>query len=267
VRPFTRRRFLAALGGSVLGGSVLGACATAPTAGRGPARLMKGKVPALPTTTTTTTTDVGFRFTPVAPRSAPIYYVDEYNPGLPKDAVALTIDDGPDEPWTPEVLDLLSRYQVKATFSLIGRQVAKHGDLVQAIVAEGHSVCNHSMTHPEPFAILDEPEIERQIVGCMEAIYDVLGTVPGVFRSPGGDWSPAVYDCIARYGMVPIDWSVDPKDFARPGTAYITRKLVAARPGQILLCHDGGGNRSETVASLKVVLPALKARGLQFVTL
>jgi len=128
VRPFTRRRFLAGLGGSVLGASVLEACGGSSQADRRSAQLIHSRVPALPTTTTT---EVGFPFTPVVPRTAPIYYVDDYSPTLPKDAVALTIDDGPDEPWTPEVLALLSRYQVKATFSLIGRQVAKHGDLVQ----------------------------------------------------------------------------------------------------------------------------------------
>lgn len=259
MRPFTRRSFLVALGGTVLG-----ACSAAPEASGRAAQLMKGSLPDLPTTTTT---DLGFPCTPVQSRTEPIYYVDDYDPALPKDAVALTIDDGPDEPWTPEVLALLGRYKVKATFSLIGREVARRPDLVQAIVAGGHSVCNHSMTHPQLFATLTPAEIDQQIVGCMEAIYDVLGVVPGAFRSPGGDWSPVVYDYVARYGMVPIDWSVDPKDFARPGSAFITRKLLAARPGQILLCHDGGGNRSETVASLKVVLPALKARGLQFVTL
>lgn len=258
MRPLTRRSFLA-----LLGGAVLGACGAVPEA-----RSRSGSASGVGATATTDLgTDLGFPYTPVAPRAAPIYYVHDYDPALPEDAVALTIDDGPDEPWTPEVLALLSRYEVKATFSLIGREVARRPDLVQAIVADGHSVCNHSMTHPQPFATLTPAEIKQQIVGCMEAIYDVLGVVPGAFRSPGGDWSPPVYDVAARYGMVPIDWSVDPRDFARPGNARITRKLLAARPGQILLCHDGGGNRSETVASLRVVLPALKARGLQFVTL
>ncbi len=255
--PLTRRSFLLALGGSLLG-----ACGTARASRSVPARLLgAARLPSPPTT------DSDFPVTPVLPRSSPVFYVHDYDPALPANAVALTIDDGPDEPWTPEVLALLSRYGIKATFSLIGREVVKQPDLVRLIVAEGHGVCNHSMTHPQPFATLPPAEIERQIAGCMDAIYDVIGVVPAVFRSPGGDWSPAVYDVAARYGMVPVDWSVDPRDFARPGSAYIVRKLLAARPGQILLCHDGGGNRSETVAALKVVLPVLKARGLQFVTL
>jgi peptidoglycan/xylan/chitin deacetylase (PgdA/CDA1 family) len=196
-----------------------------------------------------------------------VFTVHDYQPRLPPNTVALTIDDGPDHQWTPQVLALLRKNQVKSTFSIVGVRAAKHPELVRQIVAEGHGVCNHSMTHPQPFVGLAPARIGAEIGGGLEAIYRACGVVPRVFRSPGGEWSPPVLEAAARGGMVPIDWDVDPRDWSRPGSAFITGRLLAARPGDILLCHDGGGNRAETVASLKAVLPVLKARRLQFVTL
>jgi peptidoglycan-N-acetylglucosamine deacetylase len=223
--------------------------------------------PAATTTTTVASPIPGATITPVAARSRPVFYLHDYLPNAPANAVALTIDDGPDLPWTPQVLAVLAEYNVKATFSLVGIHVSREPGLVRQILAAGHGVCNHSMTHPEPFASLPQATIDAEIAGGLEAIHTATGRVATLFRSPGGDWSPAVFAAIARWGMTPIDWDVDPRDWNRPGSGYITRKLLAARPGDILLCHDGGGNRSETVTALRAVLPALLARGLRFVTL
>jgi peptidoglycan-N-acetylglucosamine deacetylase len=204
---------------------------------------------------------------PVPVRDRPVFRVHDYLPSAPANAVALTIDDGPDLPWTPQVLAVLDEYHVRATFSLVGIHVARQPGLVRQIAAAGHGVCNHSMTHPEPFASLPRTGIEAEIAGGLRAIYAATGQVAKVFRSPGGDWSPSVFTAVARWGMTPIDWDIDPRDWARPGSWYITHKLLAARPGDILLCHDGGGNRSETVTALRTTLPILLGRGLQFVTL
>jgi peptidoglycan/xylan/chitin deacetylase (PgdA/CDA1 family) len=165
------------------------------------------------------------------------------------------------------VLALLAEHHVKATFSLVGIHVRHEPGLVRQIVVSGHGVCNHSMTHPEPFASLPQATIDAEIKGALQAIHAATGRVATVFRSPGGDWSPGVFATVARCGMIPIDWDVDPRDWARPGSGYITRRLLAARPGDILLCHDGGGNRSETITALRTALPTLLARGLSFVTL
>ena len=200
-------------------------------------------------------------------QTRPIYQLHDLAPGSAPTAVALTIDDGPDPRYTPEVLAVLAQYQVSATFSVIGRQAVRYPALLQQILAQGHSLTNHSMNHPEPFATLPPARVQSEIVGGLEAIYDATGFATGTFRSPGGDWSPPVYDLIAKLGMMPIDWDLDPRDWSRPGVAAITDKLLRAKPGEILLCHDGGGNRSETVTALRTVLPALKARGLTFVTI
>lgn len=203
----------------------------------------------------------------VPTQTRPVYQLRDLAPGSAPSAVALTIDDGPDPRYTPEVLAVLAQYQVSATFSVIGRQAVRYPTLLQQILAQGHSLTNHSMNHPEPFAKLPAARVQTEIVGGLEAIYDATGFATSTFRSPGGDWSPTVYGLVAELGMMPIDWDVDPRDWSRPGVAAITAKLLRAKPGEILLCHDGGGNRSQTVTALRTVLPALKSRGLTFVTL
>jgi peptidoglycan/xylan/chitin deacetylase (PgdA/CDA1 family) len=183
------------------------------------------------------------------------------------DAIALTLDDGPHPLWTPSTLDLLRDNGVQATFSLIGVHARAYPALVKRILAEGHSVCNHSMTHPQPFSRRSPAAIRQQITEAQSAIVEAGGVAPQLFRAPGGDWSTVVLSTVADLGMVPLGWDIDPRDWARPGTALIIRRLLAARPGDILLCHDGGGNRSQTIASLRLVLPVLKSRGLEFVSL
>jgi peptidoglycan/xylan/chitin deacetylase (PgdA/CDA1 family) len=200
-------------------------------------------------------------------RAKPVFKVRDLLPRAPSNAVALTIDDGPHPLWTPRVLGLLHRYGVRATFSLVGVEAHAHPGLVRRIVAEGHAICNHTMTHPQPFARRTPALIAQEIGRAQSAIVDAAGVTPRLFRAPGGSWSPAVLSAVARHGMIPIDWDIDPKDWSRPGTSRIVNRLVAARPGDILLCHDGGGNRSQTVHALRTALPQLKAKGYTFVTL
>ena len=181
--------------------------------------------------------------------------------------VALTIDDGPDPTWTPKVLDLLAANGVHATFSLIGRQAQAYPTLVRRIVSAGHGVCNHSMTHPQPFGARPTAAIRQQIVGAQAVISDAAGAQPRLFRAPGGDWAPAVLDLTAELGLTPVGWSVDPRDWALPGIPAIQTSLSRATAGDILLTHDGGGNRAQTVAALQAVLPHLRAEGLRFAVL
>jgi peptidoglycan-N-acetylglucosamine deacetylase len=201
------------------------------------------------------------------PAVKPASKVRDVLPAAPPDAVALTVDDGPDLLWTPHMLDLLHRNGIRATFSLIGAQARAHPGLAKSIVAEGHSVTNHSMTHPLPFSRGTLASIRQQITDAQSAITDACGVTPTLFRAPGGDWSAVLLSAVADLKMVALGWDVDPRDWSRPGTGSVTSRLLAARPGDILLCHDGGGDRAETIESLRTVLPTLKARGLQFVTL
>jgi peptidoglycan/xylan/chitin deacetylase (PgdA/CDA1 family) len=207
---------------------------------------------------------------PAVPSTAatrPVRHIRDILPGASKDAVALTIDDGPDPLWTPQMLDLLRRNRIHATFSLIGKQAHAYPALVKRIIAEGHGVCNHSMTHPQPFGQGTAATIHQQIVDAQSAIVGAGGLTPTLFRAPGGGWTAEVLSAVTSLKMVALGWDIDPRDWSRPGTKVLTTRLLAAQAGDILLCHDGGGDRGQTLESLRFVLPALKSRGLRFVRL
>ena len=182
-------------------------------------------------------------------------------------AVMLTIDDGPHPVWTPKILRLLQKYGVTATFCVIGKQAEIYPSLVRAVVDEGHHVANHSYSHPLGLSTMAAPMMTAQMVDAQDAIVRAAGFTPRQFRSPGGSWSAAMMRLASAHDLLAIDWDVDPRDWSRPGTAHIVGAMLAARPGDVLLCHDGGGDRSETYTALSTVLPRLKARGLTFVTL
>ncbi|WP_344594454.1 polysaccharide deacetylase family protein [Actinomadura vinacea] len=206
------------------------------------------------------------RLTALKPKE-PIRDLKELVPPPPEQTIALTIDDGPHPEWTPKVLDLLAEHQVRATFFIIGAQVKEFPQLTQRIAAAGHQICNHTMTHPLSFDDLSKKELRKEIGEAHDRIAQVSGVVPVFFRAPGGAWSPAVVDVVAEHGMLPIDWAVDPRDWARPGVGSIRKTLTASESGNILLVHDGGGDRSQTVKALKGAIPKLKKRGLSFVAL
>jgi peptidoglycan/xylan/chitin deacetylase (PgdA/CDA1 family) len=205
--------------------------------------------------------------TPLPRRTEAIHRLQDIHPDAPPNAIALTIDDGPHPEWTPKMLDLLADHDVKATFSLIGIQVKEFPKLAQRIVQAGHLLCNHTMTHPLDIASFSSRKVDAEITEAHVRISDATGVIPKFFRSPGGAWSRAVFGSAARHGMLPIDWDIDPRDWSRPGTGHIKRTMLAAKGGDILLCHDGGGDRSETIKALREVIPALKKRGLTFVML
>ena len=110
-------------------------------------------------------------------------------------------------------------------------------------------------------------DIHAEIARTNDAIDKAARVRPRIFRAPGGVWGPRVFDELAREQMLPLDWDIDPRDWARPGTGAIEYAMLQAGPGNIILCHDGGGDRSETYAALQQVIPALKRRGLHFVQL
>ena len=209
---------------------------------------------------------------PLPPQHRPVFTLADYQritgaPAFPTDSVALTIDDGPHPVWTPKILRLLDRYHVPALFCMIGNQVLGHEAVAKTVAGAGHRLANHTWSHPISLAGKPRAQVHKEIAKAQDKIYDTTGYAPKLFRSPGGAWSPAVMQEAAHAGLVPIDWSDDPRDWSRPGTAAIKRRMLAAKPGQILLCHDGGGDRSQTYSALSTVIPALAARGLRFVAL
>ena len=180
--------------------------------------------------------------------------------------VALTFDDGPDPTYTPQVLAILRQYQIRATFCLVGREVRAYPDLVREIVADGHRLCDHTMTHDEHLPDKSDVRIRWEVLTTLDEIHKV---VPGVevpyYRAPGGNFTRRVNSLVAGWGLQPLGWSVDPRDWSRPGvTAIIKTVDRQLKPCGVILFHDAGGDRSETVAALKQIIPALIAQGYQF---
>ncbi|MCZ4118140.1 polysaccharide deacetylase family protein [Streptomyces sp. H39-S7] len=192
--------------------------------------------------------------------------------------MALTFDDGPSPQYTPQVLDVLRGHGVHATFFVCGDNVGLYPDVVRRIVAEGHVVGNHSWSHPH-LSDLSAAEVRDQMQRTQDAVAKVGGRAPVLFRAPYGDFADASLAVCADLGLRPISWSVDPADWANPGSATIADRVVAgAATGAIVLHHDGteggddnpepgsGGDRSQTVTALKSYLPRLISAGYTFTT-
>jgi peptidoglycan/xylan/chitin deacetylase (PgdA/CDA1 family) len=264
--PITRRRLLQAVPGAA--GALLLAGAAATTAAHAPRATTKPR----PAKAHRAENAVVAGHRGPSAQRRPVFTLRDYRrvvpgPAFPADAVALTIDDGPHPVWTPKILDLLERHHVPALFCMIGNQVLGHEAVARSVINAGHQLANHTWSHPSALAHEPPATVHKQIHRAQEKIHHTTGYAPRLFRSPGGTWSSTVLHEAAKSGLIPLDWSDDPRDWAKPGTAAITHRLMAARPGQILLCHDGGGDRSQTYAALRTVLPALRARGYRFVAL
>ena len=180
--------------------------------------------------------------------------------------VALTIDDGPSPVYTPQILKILRRYGVTASFSMIGQNAAAFPEVARQVAAAGHMIVNHTWNHYN-LGSMPAAAIQDEISRATDAIHAATGQRPGMFRAPYGVWPPAVFNCCAHAGLTPLAWSVDPRDWSRPGVPAIVRDIESdTRTGSIILEHDGGGNRSQTVAALKIWLPRLLDAGYLFTT-
>ncbi|MEV6113562.1 bifunctional polysaccharide deacetylase/glycosyltransferase family 2 protein [Streptomyces sp. NPDC052109] len=187
--------------------------------------------------------------------------------------LALTFDDGPDPVWTPRILDVLRRNHVHATFFVVGTEVVAHPDLVRRIVADGHQIGIHTFTHPD-LSRLAPWQRSLELRETQLAVAGAAGVTTALLRPPYSSENDALDDAdwsVLRQadaaGYVTVLSTQDAEDWQRPGA---DRVLANATPrgdaGQILLMHDGGGDRSQTVAALNALIPRLKARGFRFET-
>ena len=178
-------------------------------------------------------------------------------------AVALTFDDGPWPHTTDQILTILTRRRAPATFFVVGRQVERYPELVRRELAAGMALGSHSYSHPQPFDRLPVARIRNEIAQGRRTLQP-LGVRPVGFRPPGGAASSAVVPTAQEFGDRTVLWSVDPADWQPGVTAdqLVHRVLAAARPGAIVLLHDGGGNRSATVAALPAIIDGLRRLGL-----
>ncbi|GIG03019.1 polysaccharide deacetylase family protein [Catellatospora citrea] len=176
--------------------------------------------------------------------------------------VALTFDDGPHPTWTPRVLAVLRARGVKATFCLVGTQVKAHPALVRQIVAEGHTLCNHSWNHEFKLGTWSEAKISSNMRATNNAIHEAVPGAPiRYFRHPGGNWTAAAVRVARSLGMSPLHWTVDPQDWRRPAASTISSRVVkGTRAGGVVLLHDAGGDRSQTLAALPGIISGLRAK-------
>ena len=181
--------------------------------------------------------------------------------------VALTFDDGPQPSSTPAILAILRKYKIKATFFMVGREARKYPALARQVVAEGHTIGNHSLSH-QGLQRAGKKWAEDQVVGGASAIKAATGVWPKWYRPAGGSYNDVVLEVARSAGEHLVMWNVDPDDWQNPSLVNLVNRVVAsAKPGAIVLMHDGGGNRSDTIAALPQIITRLSAAGYSFVTM
>jgi cellulose synthase/poly-beta-1,6-N-acetylglucosamine synthase-like glycosyltransferase/peptidoglycan/xylan/chitin deacetylase (PgdA/CDA1 family) len=187
--------------------------------------------------------------------------------------VALTFDDGPDPRWTPRILDILREYGAHATFFVIGSQSVKHPELLARMHAEGHEIGNHTYTHPIALEQAPEWRFSLELSATQRVTEAATGHSAILFRYPYmtslADPQHSDQKAINRaasFGYQLVGQASDTSDWARPGTGEIVARALANPDGQVILLHDGGGDRSQTVAALPAILNDLRARRLQAAT-
>jgi peptidoglycan/xylan/chitin deacetylase (PgdA/CDA1 family) len=186
-------------------------------------------------------------------------------PGV--NAVALTFDDGPDPVFTPRLLEILAREKVTATFFVVGERARANQDLLREIDRQGHLIGNHSFSHAWNINFALHEGLAREINDCNDAIDAAIAKRPQFYRAPHGFKNPALGDVLAKQAMTCVGWQVRGFDAVRSDASAIARRMVLkARPGGILLLHDGAGlqgtrDRSATVEALPMIIHGLRARG------
>jgi len=186
--------------------------------------------------------------------------------------LALTYDDGPNDPHTLRLLEVLAMHEVRATFFLIGRYVQQRPDIAREIVRAGHVIGNHTFTHPL-LTLMKDAQIRQELSDCRSALRDAIGDPSDLFRPPFGGRRPAVLRIAREFGLQPVMWNVTGYDWNAPPAAIIERKVARQiRGGDVILLHDGGhkrmgADRSQTVVATNSLIRRYKSEGYEFVTI
>jgi len=188
-----------------------------------------------------------------------------YREGPRRREVAIGFDDGP-AVLTPSFVGMLERNHARATFFLIGQQVtAAYRETLLRELRDGDALGDHSFTHPD---LVRSGGASGQLSRTLRAIRALTGYTPCVFRPPYGSYDESVVATARSLGLATVLWNVDPTDWALPGTAAIEQRVLAqVRPGSIIVSHDGGGPRGETLAAYPAIFAALRGRGYHVVTI
>jgi len=181
--------------------------------------------------------------------------------------VALTFDDGPDPKWTPSILATLKEEGVPATFCVVGYSFRRYPDLLKTERDAGHAFCDHTLDHAH-LPKLAHDAVVNQIQGASDQLVSILGGArPAVMRPPYGEVSPDAIAVSHAAGLRVLAWNVDSQDYNKPSAEKIVSNVMTTvKPGSVVLMHDGGGDRSRTVAALRPLIRALKAQGYTFAT-
>jgi peptidoglycan-N-acetylglucosamine deacetylase len=185
-------------------------------------------------------------------------------------SVALTFDDGPNPTYTPQILAILQKFHVPATFFTIGYEVAQHPELVQAELNAGMEVGNHSLDHPTspPFKSLPIKRMRSEMQDANIALQQAGDDVK-LFRPPGGSFSNKVIGMASKFGMRVVLWSIDPQDWRNDAKAkgIVQAVLGSVHAGSIVLMHDGGGYQDATVKALPKIIKGIRKLGLKLVAI
>lgn len=180
--------------------------------------------------------------------------------------IALTFDDGPHRKYTADILDVLEKYNAKATFFIVGQNAEKNPELITRMYEEGHELANHTYTHPLRTNVTN---LMKEIQQTDEVIAGITGYQPTLFRPVEGQYTDAMIDAISKkgYKVVMWSWHLDTLDWKSPGVHRIVNTVLkGVKAGNIVLFHDGGGNRAQTVQAMEQIIPELAKQGYQFVT-
>ncbi len=185
--------------------------------------------------------------------------------------LALTFDDGPNDPYTGRLLEVLERHNVRATFFLIGRFVAQRPKIAAAVASAGHVIGNHTYNHPN-LIFRTRIEVRREIEDCERALEGSVGPHSRLFRPPYGGRRPAVLRAVRAAGFQPVMWSASGADWSASSARQIENKICGqVRGGEVILLHDGGHermgvDRSCTIQAAEAIIRRCQGEGFKFVT-
>jgi len=182
--------------------------------------------------------------------------------------IFLTFDDGPSNPWTPQILDILKDFQIKATFFVCGKNIERYPKIAKRIVNEGHAIGNHSYYHSKIRS--STPLLLKDVEKTSEVILKITSTRSKIFRPPWGIVTPWLKRYLLKNGLKLILWDIEAHDWKQPQAKIISQRILSkAKSNSIILLHDGDGikkncNRFQTVFSLPLIIKELKDKGFIF---
>lgn len=180
--------------------------------------------------------------------------------------IALTFDDGPSQ-YTQQVLDTLSKYGAVGTFYEVGNNIQQYPEQSKAVIAQGSEIGNHSLTHNNYYNAGNADVVKSEVTQTNQIIKDTTGETCTDIRPPGGFWSDSLWKTLDGQCTLCVGWSIDTEDWKKPGVdSIVNTALEQAEAGDVVLMHDGGGDRSQSVAALDTICSTLKQRGFTFVT-